>query len=210
MGGMSASAVNKSLWHIVEKYKTSIILALLGAVLIGVGILIPRLDFFKPEPDFTPANEVKNQKPASIKVDIAGAVKNPALHDIKEGARIQDAVNAAGGFTSKADKDWIAKNLNLAQVIGDGTKIYIPRVGEIAGSSNIAGSSLGLASKSVSGNVNINTASTSELDTLPKVGPVTAQKIIDGRPYSSVEDLMNKKILGPKTYEGLKDLVSVQ
>jgi competence protein ComEA len=198
-----------SLWDFVDKYKTSIILGLIGIVLVGLGILIPKVNLFRPEPVFEPASESTVQEVSKIKVDVAGAVKKVGVYDLEEGARIEDAIEAAGGLASKADKSWVAKNLNLAQVIGDGTKVYIPKVGELVSSSNSSGSSLGSSSTTTTGKVNVNSASTTELDTLPRIGPVTAQKIIDGRPYSSVDDLRNKGVVGPKTYEGLKDLVSV-
>lgn len=198
-----------SLWDLIEKYKVSIIFGLIGAILIGVGFLIPRLNLFKQEPVFEPAAESQTQESLDINVDIAGAVKKPDVYELSDGSRIKDAIDAAGGLARFADKDWISKNLNLAQIIGDGTKIYIPKKGELVGSSTTGGSSLGAATET-SVKININYASSSELDTLPRIGPVTAQKIIDGRPYSSVEDLINNKVLGPKTYEGLKDLVSAQ
>ena len=207
---MSANARPSSVWDFIEKYKISIILSLIGVVLVGIGILIPKLNLFKTEPVFEPAAESQTQEIIKIKVDVAGAVKNPDVYDLNDGSRVADAIDAAGGLLKTADKDWIAQNLNLAQVLGDGSKLYVPKVGELAESSSGGGASLGLGSKTVSGLVNINTATSSELDTLPRIGPVTAQKIIDGRPYSTVEDLSNKKVLGPKTYEGLKDLVSVR
>lgn len=198
-----------SLWDMIDKYKVSIIFGLIGAILVGLGLLIPRLNLFKQEPIFESRAESQIQESLKIKVDIAGSVKKPDVYQLADGSRIEDAIDAAGGLSAKADKDWISKNLNLAQVIGDGTKIYIPRVDEFVVSSNTSGSSLG-STTNILGKVNINSASSSDLDTLPRIGPVTAQKIIDGRPYSSVEDLINNKVLGPKTYEGLKDLVSVQ
>ena len=198
-----------SLWDMIDKYKVSIIFGLIGAILVGLGLLIPRLNLFKQEPVFESRAESQIQESLKIKVDIAGSVKKPDVYQLADGSRIEDAIDAAGGLSAKADKDWISKNLNLAQVIGDGTKIYIPRVDEFVVSSNTSGSSLG-STTNILGKVNINSASSSDLDTIPRIGPVTAQKIIDGRPYSSVEDLINNKVLGPKTYEGLKDLVSVQ
>ncbi len=179
----------------------------------GLGFLIPRLNISKPAPVFETATQNQSQKSLKIKVDVEGAVKKPKVYDLYDGARIEDAIKAAGGLTQWANKDWIAKNLNLAQVITDGAKLYIPSSGDTGISSNDVGSALGVTtvgSQSVSGQVNINTASAEQLDTLPRIGPVTAQKIIAGRPYSSVQDLLNKKVVGPKTFDGLKDLVSVQ
>jgi competence protein ComEA len=210
MASMSASDETRSAQTLVNKYKTSIVIALLGFVILGVGILIPKLNLFESEPKFISAEESAVQSVSTIKVDVSGAIKAPMVYELEGGSRVSDAIESAGGLTKKADKSWVAQNINLAQIIADGTKIYIPSVGEIKQSSTLSGSSLGLDTESVSGSVNINTATSSELDTLPQIGPVTAQKIIDGRPYSSVEDLSNKKVLGPKTYEGVKDLVRVQ
>ncbi len=206
MASMSVKEKLPSVWDFIEKYRVSIILGLIGVILVGLGILIPRLNLFKPEPVFEQAAGRQVQQVSKIKVDVEGAVKKPAVYELEDGSRIEDAIKAAGGLAPAADKGWIAKNLNLAQVIGDGTKIYVPKVGEFTSSSTKVGTSLG----KTSAKININTATGAELDTLPRVGPVTAQKIIDYRPYSSVEDLMNKKVVGPKTFEGLKDLVSVQ
>lgn len=206
---MSALEKERSIWSIVNKYKTSVALALLGVVILGIGILIPKLNLFEPEPKFISAEESAVQSVSTIKVDVSGAVKNPKVYELDGGSRVSDAIETAGGLSKKADKSWVALNINLAQIIADGTKIYIPRSGEFKQSSASSGSSLGLASETQSGLINVNIASSSELDSLPRIGPVTAQKIIEGRPYSSVEDLINKKVLGPKTFEGVKDLVSV-
>lgn len=207
---MSASENENSVWHVVFRYKTSIILALLGVIILGIGLLIPKLNLFESEPRFISAEESESRDSSTIKVDVSGAVKKPKVYDLEEGSRVSDALESAGGLSKKADKSWVAVNINLAQIITDGTKIYIPKVGELKQSGSLSGSSLGLASETKSGLVNINTASATELDTLPRIGPVTAQKIIENRPYSSVEDLINKKVLGPKTYDGVEDLVSVQ
>lgn len=205
---MSASEDEKSLWRVVYKYKTSVIIAMLGIIILGIGLLIPKLNLFEPEPKFVSAEESEAQNVTTIKVDVAGAVKNPKVYELEGGSRVGDALESAGGMSKEADRSWVAVNINLAQIISDGTKVYIPTVGEIEQSSTSSGSSLGLASETQSGLVNVNTASSSELDTLPRIGPVTAQKIIEGRPYSSVSDL--DRVLGPKTYDGVKDLVSVQ
>jgi competence protein ComEA len=119
-------------------------------------------------------------------------------------ARVHDALVAAGGLTENADR----KAVNLAAKIADGQKIYIPAIGEspvqvlgstVSGSSGTDGSGL----------VSVNNASQSELESLPGIGPVTSQKIIDGRPYSSIEDLVSKKVVGQKTYDKIISLISL-
>ena len=144
----------------------------------------------------------------SLFIDVGGAVLKPGVYKLAATARIQDALIAAGGLSQEADREYIAKTINLAAKISDGAKIYIPKVGE--GSTRSTGS--GQASEvagSVTGLININTGSQSELEGLPGVGPVTAQKIIDNRPYSSIDELFAKKIVGQKVFGEIKEKISV-
>ena len=138
-----------------------------------------------------------------ITVDIEGAVINPGVYSLSSSSRIKDALIAAGGLSSGADRGWIEKNLNLALKLSDSAKIYIPKIGEA-----VVQSSTGSVVSS-SGLVNINSASASELDSLPGIGLVTAEKIIDNRPYNSIEDLKNKKIVGQSVFEKIKDKIAI-
>ncbi|MBI2032702.1 MAG: ComEA family DNA-binding protein [Candidatus Levybacteria bacterium] len=135
-------------------------------------------------------------------VDIEGAVTKPGLYKLPSDSRIQDVLIACGGFSGEADRDFIEKNINLASKVTDGMKIYIPRVGESLSSGvNTAispGSSL----------VGVNSAGQAELEALPGIGPVTAGKIIAGRPYSSIDDLVAKKAVSQSVFEKIKDQIS--
>ncbi|MEP6478825.1 MAG: ComEA family DNA-binding protein [Rhodoglobus sp.] len=137
---------------------------------------------------------------ASILVHLLGAVEHPGLYELHDGARAVDAVAAAGGFLDSADQSQI----NLARFVADGEQIYVPAIGEVPAA--VPGGSVG-------GKVNINTADAAALDTLPRVGPAMAARIIEWREtngrFSSIEDLMNVTGIGDKTFEGLKDLVTV-
>ena len=135
-----------------------------------------------------------------IKVDVAGGVINPGVYSLKFDTRIQDGLVAAGGLSENADREWISKNLNLAQRLADGTKIYIPKIGE-----NVKG----IAGSIASDQININTGSIEALDSLPGVGPITAQKIIDGRPYSTIDALLSKKVVGEKVFGEIKEKITV-
>ncbi len=97
-----------SLWDLIDKYKVSIIFGLVGAVLIGLGFLIPRLNLFQPEPVFESAAQSQTQEPLEIKVDISGAVTKPDVYQLADGSRIEDAIDAAGGLNASADKDWVS------------------------------------------------------------------------------------------------------
>ncbi len=143
----------------------------------------------------------------TIAVDIEGAIVKPGLYKLSQESRIQDSLVAAGGLSAQADRGYISKNLNLATKLTDGAKVYIPFVGEAV---NNNGQLLNSSRDTVSGLVNINIASQSQLEALHSgVGPATAQKIIAGRPYNSVEELLNKKIVGSKVFNQIKDKINV-
>lgn len=143
----------------------------------------------------------------TLTVDVEGAVEKPGVYDLPSDARVQDALIAAGGMSDVADREKVAKGLNLAAKLVDGGKVYIPQMGEEALASN--GSVVLGAETSASGSLNINTASASDLDKLSGVGQVTAEKIISNRPYGSIEELVSKKIVGQKVYEGIKGEITV-
>lgn len=137
-----------------------------------------------------------------IAVDVEGAVIKPGVYELSSGSRIVDALSAAGGMSEEADRDYVQKSINLAQKITDGIKIYIPRVGEqvLSVSTNVVAGS--------NSTININTASESDLDLLPGVGSVTAGKIIAGRPYTSIQGLLDQKVLTASVFEKIKNQIS--
>ena len=136
---------------------------------------------------------------SGIFVHILGAVVRPGLYELREGDRAVDAVAAAGGFSDGADES----QLNLARFVVDGEQIYVPALGEAPA----------MGAETASGKVNLNTADAAALDTLPRVGPAMAQRILDWREangsFTAVEDLLNITGIGQKTFDGLKDLVTV-
>lgn len=143
---------------------------------------------------------------SNITVDVEGGVVKPGVYQLSSPARVQDALIAAGGLSASADRVWVAKNLNLAVKVTDGGKIYIPIIGE--SSANINQSSVqGQMDTSVM--ININTASEAQLDSLPGIGPVTAQKIISGRSYGSIDELLSKKIVTSSVFSKIKDKIAV-
>ena len=149
---------------------------------------------------------------AEIFVDVAGAVVAPGVYKLSGGARIQDALISAGGLSGEADREWVAKNLNLSAKLTDGGKIYIPVKSEtlrLRSGQELKVQSGEVSSVQTSNLININTAGPSQLDKLPGIGPVTAGKIIDGRPYADINDLVSKKIVGKKVFEQIKEKISV-
>jgi competence protein ComEA len=146
-----------------------------------------------------------------IVADIEGAVASPGLYELPEGARVEELLTKAGGLTQEADSEWVAKTLNRASLLSDGAKFFIPKKGAVAtdqtGVVQKAGSAV--SGISVTNLISINTASEKELDTLPGVGPVTAGKIISGRPYQRLEELLEKKVLNSSVYEKIKSQLSL-
>lgn len=196
--------VVKKLWRWSSKFQTSIILALIGTALIGAGLSTTNIFKNSSEPEFIPAQKSEEAK-GEIVVDVSGAVKKPGVYTLEAGSRVNEAIEQAGGYTKEADQNWISKNINLAAKLADAQKIYIAKEGE---SGIVSGASQPTTSN-LSSKININSASESELDSLPGIGEVRTGKIIAGRPYSSIEELLSKKILGEGTFEKIKNQISV-
>ncbi len=163
--------------------------------------------------DGDPSSDSKKAIAASeVYVDVDGAVVTPGVYRLREGARVAQAIDAAGGLTPEAD----VAGLNRASRVVDGQKIYVPHVGEQQTVSDVAGSGPGEASASASvasDLVNINTANAAELQTLSGVGPSMAQSIIDERtqngPFTSIEDLMRVSGIGEKKFAKIKDCICI-
>lgn len=149
--------------------------------------------------------------PEPIQVHVAGAVVRPGVYDLPEGARVLDAVEAAGGFVAEADKN----GLNLAARVEDGARLDIPYVAGFIPpeESGFVVVSEGTPSPLLDDLVNINTASVEELDQLPGIGPTIAQRIVAYReqygPFASIEDIVNVSGIGQATYNEIKDLITV-
>jgi competence protein ComEA len=135
-----------------------------------------------------------------IYVHILGQVAHPGLYALRDGDRGVDIVAAAGGFTAKADP----AGINLARFLTDGEQIYVPAVGEV-----VAGPAGGASV----GKVDLNTADAAALDTLPRIGPALAERILAWRekngPFTAVEDLLDVPGIGEAILDGLRDLVTV-
>lgn len=148
-----------------------------------------------------------------VYVDVDGAVASPGVYRLKDGARVSQAIDAAGGLTAEAD----VTGLNRASKVTDGQKIYVPTVGEQQTALAAGGAEGGAATVSgagtSSGLVNINTASAAELQTLSGIGPSMAQSIIDERTqngaFASVDDLMRVSGIGEKKLAKIKDCICV-
>ena len=174
---------------------------------------------------------------SEIAVDVQGSVNSPGVYKLNYPARVSDALVLAGELSESADSIWVARNINRAQLLADGDKIYIPSKGEVKSAKTIAleqitaspsassqqqigyipasptpaptpiqnNTSSNSQSVKPSAKVSINTASESELDTLEGIGEARAKKIIENRPYNSIDELVSKKVLYKSTFEKIKD-----
>ena len=147
---------------------------------------------------------VPTEKP--VIVHITGAVPRPGVYALPQGARIQDAISAAGGFLAEAEKSTI----NLAALLEDGEKLDVPYM---EGASPVLTTLEPEVVTTTTELIDINTASGPELEELPGIGPTTAQKIIEYReqngPFLAIEDIINVSGIGPGTFERIKDLITV-
>ena len=173
-----------------------VLVALGSAVLVsmwGSHGTTSEVDSFAPESTLAPTAS------AAILVHVLGAVERPGLYELASGDRAMDAIAAAGGFTDSADRD----QLNLAKPVVDGEQLRVPAVGELSPAPIEASDGL----------VNLNSADVAALDTLPRVGPAMAERIIqwreDNGAFTAVEDLLSVSGIGQKTFDSLKDLVTV-
>lgn len=169
------------------------------------------------ETEETEENDIKSnitEIEEKIVVHIAGAVNKEGIVTLKEGERIIDAINQAGGLKENAD----LTNVNLAYIISDGQKIYIPHIGEEQKENSENGENIIVSeSKENSQNtslININTATVAQLTELSGIGEQTAQKIVNYRKengkFNSIEDIKNVSGIGESKYNSIKDYITVK
>ena len=176
------------------------VLALLVLVVAGKVLFRPARPVVPPPVLVSPA---ASHAPAPMLfVNVVGAVRRPGLYRLKDGARVADAVSRAGGATPKAQIELV----NLAARIADGEQIVVPRRGLVSPSATASGGAV------AAGPVHLNSATLEQLDALPGVGPVTAQKILDYRQqhgaFGSVDELDAIAGIGPARLEQLRGLVA--
>jgi len=203
----------QGLW---KKNRVQLILAGVGVFFLGIGVLSAlALSSKNNSSDIEILPSEKEEEISEIFIHVAGAVEKPGLYQLSSDARVNDALISAGGLASDADREWFNKSINLAQKLSDGIKLYIPFKGEAEEASfsdSDSGVDMVLGSE-IQGKININTASVSDLDFLPGIGPAYAQRIIDYRKengaFGSIEEIMNVAGIGEGTLEKIKEKISV-
>jgi competence protein ComEA len=144
-------------------------------------------------------------------VEIVGAVRQPGVYRLPRGSRVGDLLTAAGGYGPRVDTSRSEQELNLAAALADGAQIRVPSRDDTSSTgAGTAGTSRGTPSGAAK--VDLNHATQAELEALPGIGPATAQKILAARaeaPFATIDELRSRGILGEKTFEKLRDLVTV-
>lgn len=186
------------------------LVGLVALTLVGAGLWyarsLPRPVEVRAVPEPSSATAVSPSPVAAvILVDVAGWVRRPGVYEFREGARVIDAIEAAGGARSRA----LLTSLNLAAPLVDGTQILVPKEGEAPP----VGAGGGSTGSVAGGLINVNTATAVELEALPGIGEVLSQAIVDHRtengPFTSVEQLVDVSGIGDATLEDIRELVTI-
>ncbi|HET7099069.1 MAG TPA: helix-hairpin-helix domain-containing protein [Patescibacteria group bacterium] len=194
------------------KFRTPILVLLTGLILTACGII-----YFKNGGitsgtkvevlNATTSAQINN---GEITVEVAGEIENPGVYKLPNGSRIDDLLRSADGLSANADRVWTDKYLNRAAKLTDGQKIYIPQSGSESAKNPLGDQTISTTTSSDSNAlININTASTSQLDSLPGIGPTYAQNIIEHRPYSTIQELVSKGAIRQSLLDKIKDKISI-
>ena len=193
-----------------------IVIAIIVIGIVGVYYINSTKEIYSNEEiDYEVVEINENEKSErNIIVHIAGAVKRNGIVEVKENSRINDIVEAAGGLTDNADLNQV----NLAYIVEDGQKIYIPSIDEYKEKTEEiiqenAGNNVTEETRESTILININKANLQELCMLPGIGEATAQKIIQYREenskFSSIEEIKNVSGIGEAKYESIKDFIEI-
>ncbi len=201
---------------------------LYGALAIVIGIVSLSIPFLFTQDDAVAEGSVEivkngemkdinNNKEKYIYVDVSGAVNIPDVYKASMGTRLAEIIDMAGGINPNADEVFFARSFNLARVVYDEEKIYIPTYYEVQTEilNGNAPITLELQDnrknplKSQNMLVSVNTASKDELQTVPEITQIVAQKIINNRPYATLEELKSKNAVGKDRYEKIIDYIEL-
>jgi competence protein ComEA len=208
----------------LKRYMPEIFLLTLATIItiVVLTIYINSAPSENKEIEDSKAPQTSSASSSTIFVDVSGAVKNPDVYQVSFGARIHEVIDKAGGLSDDADLMFFNRNFNLARIIVDQEKIYVPSKIEIDNGifiqnqrtldytlpSEVLAEENSQQSESLS-LINVNSATIEELDQLPGIGLITANKIITNRPYLTINELLTKKAINKSVLEKIKNLISI-
>jgi competence protein ComEA len=193
-------AMNKTWWWIAA--------FIIVGVLLGTGVIF----LVSRPPRGEPIVLLPVPTPAPITVYVQGGVNQPGLYSLPQQSRINDAIMAAGGFSSNGDTG----SINLAEILKDGDQVSVPTLRNPTANVEKSGQATASSAEPTNSSptiIDINTATIDELDTLPEIGPKTAQAIIDYRTthglFTKIDDILEVQGIGPETFEKIRDLITI-
>lgn len=210
----------KEKWFLfANKYKVELVILAVSILFCVCGIYVYLNNGSNVEVDNVQIETkefVQDLKSSNILIDLSGAVNNPGVYELKNNSRLKDLLEKAGGLSTDADSKYFQKNYNLARILVDQEKIYIPNKAEIETGIYLDGESTDQINpriiqedSSETSLINVNTGSSAELDSLPGVGTVISARIISARPYKTIEELKEKKIVNNSLFEKIKSLITI-
>lgn len=227
----TSATSNKPLFRQVLKILLIMILVTGGVGAVGWG-LAQLVEYSQVPLCWQPALTNNQPTPPPLSVDVSGQVNQPGVYQLQSGQRLADAIKLAGGLTGRADQQFIDQQLNLATILEDGQKIYIPtRQVRPTGAASIENNDsvqarsnssqtspnnteatdqpkpTGQASQSDL--ISINHASQTKLETLYQIGEKRAAKIIQNRPFLSITELVDKEVISQSVFDKIKKQISL-
>lgn len=202
--GEFAAQTPPSASRLFSEYRVPFVLLVASVVCIGASVMVYGKTLAAKESiQFSgDIQEKSSSKSAEFVVDVSGAVLRPGVYLLPPGSRIADALAKAGGTTPEIDQLLFDKMINRAGFVTDSMKIYVPKK-----ENSLSGQAGTVISKETV--VSINTASQSQLEALSGIGVVTAQKIIDNRPYANIGELVSKHVISASLLDKLTNQLSL-
>lgn len=203
-----------------SKYRVEMVILLVSVLFLVCGIYVyidthQSSDDIQIESDFGDSQTEMN-KITKIIIDLSGSVKRPGVYELNVNSRLKDLLEKAGGLSTDADSRYFERNYNLARILVDQEKIYIPNKAEVEMMGDLSSTQDNQVDPKIiqedqgqASLVNVNKATTDQLDSLPGVGKVISSRIISARPYRSIEELKEKKVINNSLFEKIKDLIVV-
>lgn len=201
----------------LKKYWLEILLLFVAFLIAVVSIIIMSINNQPKDEEEIITNQAESQDLSlqNIFIDVSGEVLKPDVYKVKSGTRLKEIMDLAGGLSKNADDGFFNRNYNLSRILVDQEKIYVPSIWEVNNGyfiENRQTLDFITAVEKAKANIEIisvNKGTIDELDTLPGIGKVTAEKIINNRPYSTIEELVTKKAVNKSVFEKIKNLISI-